>query len=209
MNVKEAVLSRRSVNFFNPEKEISDDLLKEIVELSSQTPSGFNLQPWNIIVLRDLEEKMRLRKHAMGQPKVSEAPVTLIILADTEGWEEGHETVERSFQEMIKAGSAKEKQRDFFNKARSGLYGKDRDSSLSFAVKSSSFFAMTLMLVAKSMGIDSHPMDGFKSEAVKEEFNIPDKYFIPLLISLGYFKEGKEVPPPKWRKSFEDIVVKF
>jgi len=26
---------------------------------------------------------------------------------------------------------------------------------------------------------------------------------------VGYFKEDMELAPPKWRKTFEEIVVKF
>ena len=48
---------------------------------------------------------MRLRKVAWDQPKVSEAPVVFIVLADRDGWKEGHKFVERNFKEMVKAGS--------------------------------------------------------------------------------------------------------
>lgn len=37
----------------------------------------------------------------------------------------------------------------------------------------------------------------------------PDNYWIPLLLAVGYFKKDMELAPPKWRKAFEEIVVKF
>jgi len=52
-------------------------------------------------------------------------------------------------------------------------------------------------------------MDGFDHEGVKKEFNIPDNYWIPLLLSVGYFNESNELAPPKWRKTFDEIVVSF
>jgi nitroreductase len=52
-------------------------------------------------------------------------------------------------------------------------------------------------------------MDGFDHEAVRKEFNISENYWIPLLLAVGYFKEGMELAPPKWRKAYDEIVVKF
>nr|WP_300462341.1 nitroreductase family protein [Desulfobacula sp.] len=37
-----------------------------------------------------------------------------------------------------------------------------------------------------SLGLETHPMDGFDHEAVKKEFNIPEKYWILLLLAVGY-----------------------
>jgi nitroreductase len=65
------------------------------------------------------------------------------------------------------------------------------------------------MLAAKSLGLDTHPMDGFDHEAVKKEFKIPDSYWVPVLIAMGYFDTSKELAPPKWRKSVDDILVRF
>jgi len=52
-------------------------------------------------------------------------------------------------------------------------------------------------------------MDGFDHEGVRKAFNIPENYWIPILLSVGYFKQDKTLMPPKWRKTVEEIVVKF
>jgi len=46
--------------------------------------------------LRETADKERLKALAWGQPKIVEAPVTLIVLADKDGWKEGHPTVEKT-----------------------------------------------------------------------------------------------------------------
>ena len=85
MNYREITDKRRSINFFDPEKDVSEAQLDEMIELASKAPSSFNLQPWNLIVLRDKERKEALKSLAWDQPKVVEAPVTLIVLADKNG----------------------------------------------------------------------------------------------------------------------------
>ena len=68
---------------------------------------------------------------------------------------------------------------------------------------------MALMFAAKHLGLDSHPMDGFDHEGVRREFKIPDNYWVPLLLAVGYFDEKKKLLPAKWRKTYEEIVVRF
>ena len=209
MDFIDVINNRRAVNFFDPNKEVTDETLKEIIETAAKVPSSFNLQPWSLIILRDHEEKMRLQSMAWDQPKVSEAPVTLIVLADRDGWKEGHRFVEKNFKEMVKTGAMTEEQRQWFSEARTSLYGETEEKQQAFACKNTGFFAMALMLAAKNIGLDTHPMDGFDHEAVRKEFNIPKNYWIPLLLAVGYFKEDMELAPPKWRKIYDDIVVKF
>ena len=208
MNFDQITKNRRSINFFDPEKEIPQEMIKKMVELAGNTPSSFNLQPWNLIILQDRDQKEKLKALAWDQPKVVEAPVTMIVLADKEGWKQGHPGFERTWQEMVKTGMP-ETQRDWFLNATSSLYNWSPDANLAFAAKNAGFFAMSLMYAAVSLGFDSHPMDGFDHEGVKKAFNIPDRYWIPLLLAVGYKKPGLVLDPPKWRKTYEEIVVEF
>ncbi|MGB5991095.1 MAG: nitroreductase family protein [Desulfobacterales bacterium] len=209
MDFYDVITKRRAVNFFDPDKDVPDEILKQIIETAAKAPSSFNLQPWSLIILRDLEEKKRLQELAWNQPKVSEAPITLIVLADRDGWKEGHRFAGKNFQEMVKAGSMTEEQRQWFLDACTSLYGESDERQQAFACKNTGFFAMALMLAAKNLGLETHPMDGFDHEAVRKAFNIPDNYWIPLLLSVGHFKDDVELASPKWRKTFEEIVVKF
>lgn len=57
MEFKDVIKQRRAVNFFDPTKNVTDAQLKQIIETAALAPSGFNLQPWRVIVLRDKEKK--------------------------------------------------------------------------------------------------------------------------------------------------------
>ncbi len=209
MEFEELMESRRAVNFFNQEKDLPEGTLEKIIEIAAKTPSSFNLQPWSLMVLRDSEDKLRLQKVSMNQAKISEAPVTLIVLADRDAWKAEHPFVEKTFQENIRAGGATEEKREWFINTLAKLYGKHSETMQGFACKNTGFFTMSLMLAAKSLGVDSHPMDGFDHDGVRKEFNIPENYWVPLLLALGYFDDTNELTPPKWRKSYNEIVVNF
>ncbi len=209
MNFNQVIQNRRAVNFFNPNKPVDAALIKQIVETSALAPSGFNLQPWSLMILTQAAEKEKLRELAWNQPKITEAPVVFIVLADRDGWKEGHPFVEKNFKELVASGAMQEEQRQWFADARASLYGQSPEKELAFAIKNTAFFAMSLMLAAKNLGLDSHPMDGFDHDGVKKAFNIPDQYWVPILLAVGHFDDKQTLSPPKWRKSFDEIVVRF
>ncbi|MBU1138064.1 MAG: nitroreductase family protein [Proteobacteria bacterium] len=209
MNFREISEKRRAINFFDPQQDVSEQLLTEVIELAAKTPSSFNLQPWNLMVLRDQKKKEKLKTLAWDQPKVIEAPVVLIFLADKNGWQKGHATVEKNWQEMVKAGSMQPEQRQWFLDAAQSLYNWSPEANLAFAAKNTGFFAMSLMYAATSLGLETHPMDGFDHEGVRKEFDIPDNFWIPLLLAVGYKKPGLEMHPAKWRKTTDEIIVSF
>lgn len=209
MNFQEIIRRRRSINFFDPDKEVDQETLVKIVEMAGNTPSSFNLQPWNLMVFRNSEEKEKLKKLAWDQPKVTEAPVVLAVLADKDGCKEGHPIFEKNWEQMLSTGKMQTEQREWFLNATKSLYGWSSDANLAFAVKNAAFFSMSLMYAATSLGLETHPMDGFDHEAVRKEFNIPDNYWIPLLLAVGYKKADLELPPAKWRKTYEEVIVSF
>lgn len=204
MNVLDAIRSRRAINFFDASKKIPEDKIKELIELANLSPSSFNLQPWKVIVVTDSERKKILRKCAFDQPKVEEASAVLIIIADPLSVEENIDRVLNSWQEL---GYIKQEMRGIYRDMAAKLYGGHQDLKRKlFAVKNTALFAMTLMIAAKGLGLDTHPMDGFDEECIKKEFNIPEDKIIPMLIAVGYLREGINLLPRAWRRDYKEFV---
>src|SRR4030043_233646 len=122
MDVIQAMRERRSINFFEAGKEISDDKLMELLKIANLSPSSFNLQPWKMIVVRDPERKKVLRKCAFNQPKVEEASAVLIMIADPKGVEENLQRVLDSWQEL---GYIKAEMRQTYLEMAKNLYGQE------------------------------------------------------------------------------------
>ncbi|WP_432737808.1 nitroreductase family protein [Maridesulfovibrio sp. FT414] len=207
MDFAEILKKRRAVNYFDPNRDVDEAMLKKIIEQAGNAPSSYNLQPWKLKVVRDPARKQALRELAFNQPKVTEAPVIFIVLADRDGWKLENATAQNVFADFVKAGKMSEDQRDWFSGVTSGLYGRSPEASQAFANKNTGLFAMSLMYATTANGLESHPMDGFDHEGVRKEFNIPDNFWIPMLIAVGYLNPGTEVPPKAWRQSYEDIVI--
>jgi nitroreductase len=207
MEFKRIMAERRAVNFFDSTKPVSDEDLKKIIGTASLAPSGFNLQPWRLLVVKSPADKERLKEVAWKQPKITQAPVVLIVLGDRDGWKAGHPVFEKAWQNMVDLGYNRPEQREMIASGIKSLHdGPER--SLAFAAKHAAFFGMAIMLAAKDAGYDSHPMDGFDHEGVRNAFEIPDNYFVPMLIAIGHFDQKRTLMPPKWRKSYDEIVLK-
>jgi len=189
MEVISAIEGRRAINYFDPGQPVPEDLLRRLLELAALAPSSFNLQPWRVIVVDDAEKKALLRSCAMGQPKVEEAPVVLILVADPSAVEEYGEEVLRD--RLAKGYLQDEGQIQGVKAIFYRLYGEPESLKRKlFAVKNTALFAMNLMLAARGLGLETHPMDGFDEACVKKAFGIPEDKLIPMLVAVGYPRPG-------------------
>ena len=110
---------------------------------------------------------------------------------------------------MVKTGAMKKEQYDWFAGATKSIYGTTSDQKMAFACKNAGFFGLSLMLAAKNAGLDSHPMDGLDVEDVKKAFNIPDQYWVPLLLAIGHLDKSKTLLPAKMEKKLQRDSSEF
>lgn len=179
-SIIDVMLERRATVHFAPDP-IPDEYLNAILSLAAQAPSGYNLQPWRFIVVRQEENKRRLQAVAYKQPKVLEAPVVIICLGMKEEWKARADEV---FKEGAERGAG---QLDGWQQARDGAVGFiSHAPEMSVWVTRHTMIAATcLMLIAEAYGFDTAPMEGFDPAGVKAEFGIPDEAEVVALIAMG------------------------
>lgn len=203
MTVQEVNLMRRSIQHFDKNRQLDMELVKRIIEESTYAPSGFNLQPWRVIIVKSEKNRNDLFELSYKQEKIKEAPITLIIVANKEGYTKENP----AWNEMIKNHG--EERINSLIEGASKAYGKDEVSKTKFAHLNTSLFSMTLMLLFKSYGIDSHAVGGMKQSEVKKMFNIADNEDINMLLPIGYRDNDKPLTKRLIRKTYEDIVTVF
>ena len=180
------LLERRATSHFEPEP-VPQEYLDAMLKLAAQAPSGYNLEPWRFIVVRDEANRKRLQAAAYGQPKVAEAPVVVIAIGMKEEWKKRADEV---FQEGPKRGFGKPENTQ---KYMEGALGFLSTLPMNVWVNRHTMIAFTtLMLAAEAYGFDTAPMEGFDAAAVKKEFAIPDEAEVVALLAIGRAK-----PPDK------------
>jgi Nitroreductase len=201
MDLKKAFEERRSVNFFKPERSIPEDVLKNVINLAVLAPSAINLQPWEIIAVKSSEAKEKLFPLTSNQPKIKEAPVTLIIIGDLKGYGPQN-SAWSDLEAMLNSKQALEE----YQQVAAALYGSSEAQRIKFAESNAALLAMSIMYAAKYYGLDTHPMSGIDFEGIRKQFGLDENKTVVMLIAIGYFDDSKTLYPRRKRKDYDEIV---
>jgi len=88
--ILEAIERRYSVRHYK-DQPVEDDKLAEVLEAGRLAPSGCNLQPWKVVIVRN-REIIRSMVHAIGgQQFVEQAAVLIVACKNGEGYHIGHQ----------------------------------------------------------------------------------------------------------------------
>lgn len=180
--LSEAIEQRRSTPSFDG-TPIPDADLEEILEAGLRSPSGFNLQPWRFIVVRNAEQRRRLRAAAFNQANVEEAPVVIAACGDKDGWRTDTE-------EMIRMGLESGMTENYAESARVSIreYLGDHPNLAAWLNRQVMVAVTTMMWMAEVMGYDTALTEGFEPEKVCEVLKLPLSYVPVTLVGIGHLK---------------------
>jgi nitroreductase len=191
--ITQAMLDRRATMHFKSDEAVPDQFLEAILRFGGQAPSGYNLQPWRFIVVRDEESRQRLRRAAMNQAKVAEAPVVIIAVGVKTDLEQRLDLVLR---EGARRGVGKFEE---VENAKQGALQFLSNIALDVWLNRHTMIAVTyMMLMAECYGYDTAPMEGFDPEAVKREFDIPAEDEVVALLAIGRAQEPDKSYPGRF-----------
>ena len=185
MDTFEAIYQRRSIKHFDPDHEMPDADVKQLLEAALQSPTSFNIQNWRFIVVRDKERKQKLREAAYFQSQVEEASAVIIMAADLMAWDADPERYWVNAPEEVAS--------QLVNMI-GPFYRNNPELQRDEAMRSVGIAGQTVMLAAKAMGYDSCPMIGFTPEQVAKIIELPDNHVLGLMIMVG------KALKPAWEK---------
>ena len=185
---------------------IPDADLRNILAAGLKAPSGFNLQPWRFIVVRDLPQRRLLRQASIGQAKVEEAPVVIVACGDTHGRCNGDLDSMLHLAEIHGCGGHAEHEsvRHDVNKFLGGTPGALGGIGPDLAVWVNRQVMMaftTMMWMAEVLGYSTTPMEGFWEDKVKSLLKIPDSVRVVALLAIGRRKGSSKAYPGRFPMS--------
>jgi FMN reductase [NAD(P)H] len=162
-NVIETITNHRSIREYL-DKDISDEIVDQIVRAAQAMPNSINGQQTSVIVVRDKEKKEKLAELVGNQPYVAKAPVFLVFVMDfyrtyLAGEKTGMKQVIHEDIEGIEAGSV--------------------DAGIALGAS---------IIAAESFGLGIVPIGGIRKnpEEVIELLGLP-KYTFPMVgLVVGY-----------------------
>jgi nitroreductase / dihydropteridine reductase len=200
MDFNEIIMSRYATKKFD-EKKIDENTVDQICEMTRFTPSALNIQPWKIKVVSDQETKDKLLAASMDQPQVSTCSHLMVFCSDVDMKGNAQKLIES----MNKMGVPEENMKQFEGVIEYfiGNFGQ-KEAALSEAQANVFMAAITAIYAAKSLGVDSCPMQGFDPSAYREILNLPSGLVPSIIVPLGYPADNQM---PKMRFPKEDIFI--
>ncbi len=197
MNTLEAIQARRSVKHYDPEHEMSQEEVEQLLGLAMLSPTAFNIQNWRFVVVQDKELRQQIRAAAWDQAQVTDCSLLVILCGDLKSWEREPRRYWRDAPQEVA---------DFLVPAIDGYYRDKPQIMQDEAMRSCGMAAQTIMLAAKAMGYDSCPMDGFDFEKVGELIKLPEDHSIAMFVAVG--KGTKEPWPRPGQLEYGEVVIK-
>lgn len=197
MNTKEAIVSRRSVKHYDPEHQMTEAEITELMEQVILSPTAFNLQHWRFINVVDKEKRELIKEASWGQAQVTDASALFVVCADLNAWEKDPQRYWRNAPKEVQ---------DFMLPAIENYYTNHHQGMRDECVRSASLAAMTLMLMAKDMGYDSCPMDGFDFDKVARLIDLPHDHIIVMMVTVG--KKIQDARPRAGQLPLDEVLFK-
>lgn len=215
MDVSEAVDSRKSIRAFL-DKAVDDSLIKELLEKTSRSASGGNLQPWQIYVINgdtmNSFHKFQSEWTEPETPAYAIYPDNLKEPYKTSRYEVAddmysllgiaREDKEERFKQVLK-------NYEFFGAPAAFFCFVDRQMGRP-QWSDLGMFLQTFMLLAREAGLDTCPQEAWamKQESVTAFVEAPDELMLFCGMAIGYQDESEKVNELRTsRRPVEDWAV--
>ena len=197
MNTIEAIYKRRAVKAFDAAHKLSADEERILLEATIQAPTSFNTQHWRMVIFRDPELRLKLRKQfGNDQAQITDASLLILFTADVKAWAKNPERYWANAPDEV--ADLLVNWMGPFHEGREWLQRDEAQRSIGIAMQ-------TLMLAAQDMGYQSCPMIGYEIEQVAELIKLPEDYVMGPMVAIG--KGTKEPWPKPGQLPLDQLVV--
>ena len=198
--VIDCILSRSAAKYYDPAATLSDDQIRELVQIGTSAPTSFHMQNWRFIAVRTPDAKARLSPIAWSQPAILDAAVTFIVvgqLADSS-------VIPDRLAPLVEAGVMPASMVPEWELPARNLYMAYPQRRRDEAVRTATFGAAAMIYAARSLGLGSTPMIGFDADAVHGAFGLADDEVPVMLLSVGVERPGNWAQKP--RRPVADVL---
>jgi nitroreductase len=196
MNVNEAIQARRSVKAYDPNHQMTESEINQLMSLAVLSPTAFNIQNWRFVIVKEPTLRQQVRKASWDQAQVTDASLLIVLTADLNAWAKEPQRYWKNAPQQVQ---------DYLVPMIGNYYNGNAQVQRDEAMRSCGMAAMTLMLAAKEMGYDTCPMDGFDFDAVAKLLNLPADHTPTMFVVVG--KPLKEAQPRGGQLALNEVVI--
>ena len=210
--VLQVIRDRSSVRNFS-DKEVSNEVILDILEAARLAPSWVNVQPWHFIVVRDRETRELLSQLSHGQAHVAQAPVIIVCCGDTEAWET------EKYKEILelRPGITEERVNAFLNSPVLNPKVKGEEAVICRTVEEVTYAVAYMTLEAHNKGVGACIVGAVGNELtesipevyqqVRKKLGLKDNIMLISLLLLGY--PAADFQKPNKVRRVPDEIISF
>ena len=196
MHVRDAIGARRAVKWYDPDHKMPEATFRDLMEQAILAPTAFNIQNWRFVRVTDAQQRKAIRAAAWDQAQVTDASELLVLCFDTKSWDKEPVRYWRNAPQEVQ---------DFLLPALAVYYKDKPQVERDEGMRSCGIVGMAIMLLAKELGYDSCPMDGFDYGAVGKIIGLPDDHEIAFMIAIG--KGIKAAWPKPGQLQLDEVLI--
>ena len=172
------ILMRKSTREYN-NTPVEDDKIMQLIESARLAPSGSNTQPWNFIIVRSEDTKLKIVEADNNQKWMERAPVFIVCVADIR--------------------CRLKEDREIYLDENTDL------PELKQIIRDTAIAIEHILLEAEGIGLSSCWTAWFSQDNMRPIMNIPDDKYVVGVITIGYSDGGGKPAPRKPLKS----IIKY
>lgn len=226
----EVVTGRRAIRHF-AKKPVAESDMNAVLDAALLAPTSSNLQPFELVWVRDPDARRRLVKACMNQPAARTAAELVVCVARWDHCEDtrrelaakaGDSRQERFYYDHLVKWVYAMGPLGLFGRARAALFTpallavpmprgpSNRADVRVWATKSAALVAQTFMLAARARGLDTCPMEGADPVRVGKAIGLSRwrwkrSWELSMVLAVGYRDPEREVAP-RWRRQRRHLV---
>ncbi len=197
MEFSEIVAKRYATKLFGG-KAVPDEAMHELLDIIRLSASSFGLQPWKIKVVTDAATKEKLLAASWGQKQITTCSHLLVICAD----KDLVPLIDRYQKLIVENGTPADKAKGYTDMMRGFEQGMSEEGKLVWAQKQCYIALGNALNGAKSLGLDTCPMEGFDPKQYSEILELPSNLVPTVLVPVGY---AADTMPKKLRFDANDV----
>ncbi|NHN32830.1 NAD(P)H-dependent oxidoreductase [Paenibacillus agricola] len=201
---------RHATKEFDPEKKISEEDFRFILEAGRLSPSSGGNEPWKFLIVQSTEFRSELAPHAYGAARQLPSSSHFVLILARKGltfdspYMIEHQTQILQMPLEIFSGMG-EAYKKFYN----DLHLDSERALLDWSSKQTYIALGNMMTAAAHIGVDSCAIEGFELDAVNDLLQKrgllgEDEFSLSVMVAFGYrIRQGRH----KKRRPMEDIAL--
>ncbi|WP_430615535.1 NAD(P)H-dependent oxidoreductase [Flavobacterium sp. JP2137] len=210
MELLDALKWRYATKKYDPTKRVSEEMVKQLLEVAHLAPTSSGLQPFKVVVISNQAIKESLVPHSMNQQQIADCSHLLVFAA----WDRyTAERIDGIFKKTTAERNLPETAMTEYGNRIKDLYLNQTAEENFVHTAKQTYIAFGMVLAAAAeLKIDTTPMEGFDTAAYDKILNLNEQGLKSVtVVPLGYRDAGNDwlVNLKKVRHAKDDFIIEM